>query len=85
MIYTCQIFKVQAGNRICIVNADGTGFRRLTTDEYQNSVYPYLSPDGRSVIYAAFRKSNVYEIYEMNIASGAVVQLTNRLGRPERA
>ncbi|MBK7456451.1 MAG: PD40 domain-containing protein [Anaerolineales bacterium] len=80
IVYTCQIFKVQAGNQICIINADGTGFRRLTTDDSKQHYYPSLSPDGRSVIYAAFRESNVYEIYEMNIASGAVVQLTNRLG-----
>ncbi len=80
IVFTCQIFKVQASNQICIVNADGTGFRRLTTDNTRQHYYPSMSPDGKSVIYAAFREENVYEIYEMDIATGNVTQLTNRLG-----
>ena len=80
IVFTCQIFKVQASNQICIINADGTGFRRLTTDDTKQHYYPSLSPDGKSVIYAAFRQANIYEIYEMNLATGNVVQLTNKLG-----
>jgi len=78
--FTCQIYKVQASNQICIINADGSGFRRLTTDGARQHYYPSVSPDGQSVVYAAFREANVYEIYEINIASGEVKQLTNRLG-----
>jgi TolB protein len=80
IVFTCQVFKAQASNQICIVNADGTGFRRLTTDDTRQHYYPSLAPDGKSVVYAAFREENVYEIYEMDIASGDVTQLTNRLG-----
>jgi len=80
IVYTCQIFKVQASNQICIINADGSGFRRLTTDNTRQHYYPSLSPDGKSVVYAEFRQANVYEIYEMDIASGVVTQLTNNLG-----
>jgi len=80
IVYTCQIFKVQATNQICIINADGTGFRRLTTDDTRQHYYPSLSPDGKSVVYASFRQANIYEIYEMNLATGNVVQLTNKLG-----
>ena len=80
IVFTCQIFKVQASNQVCIINADGTGLRRLTTDENKQHYYPTISPDGKSVVYAAFREANIYEIYEMNIATGSVVQLTNRLG-----
>ena len=78
--FVCQIFKVQASNQICIINADGSGFQRLTTDGTRQHYYPSMSPDGQSVIYAAFREPNIYEIYEMNIASGNVTQLTDRLG-----
>ena len=78
--YTCQIYKVQASNQICLINADGTGFRRLTTDDTKQHYYPSISPDGKSVTYAAFREANVYEIYEIKLASGNVIQLTNRLG-----
>jgi TolB protein len=80
IVYTCQIFKVQASNQICIINADGTGFRLLTTDDTRQHYYPSLSPDGKSVVYAAFRQANIYEIYEMNLATGNAVQLTNKLG-----
>ena len=79
IVFTCQIFKVQASNQICIINADGTGFRRLTTDNTQH-YYPSLSPDGKSVVYAAFLEANIYEIYEINLATGSVKKLTNKIG-----
>jgi TolB protein len=80
IVMTCQVFKVQASNQICIMNADGTGYRRLTTDDGRQHYYPSLAPDGGSVVYAAFREANVYEIYEMSLADGSVRQLTDRLG-----
>jgi TolB protein len=80
IVYTCQIYKVQASNQICIMNVDGTGFRRLTTDNNRQHYYPSISPDGQSVLYAAFREENIYEIYEMNLNSAEVKQLTNRTG-----
>lgn len=86
IVFTCQIFKVQASNQICIINADGTGFRRLTTDDTKQHFYPSLSPDGKSVVYAAFRDANVYEIYEFQLATGVATQLTDQfgvLGAPE--
>lgn len=78
--YTCQIFKAQASNQICVIHADGTGFRRLTVDDTKQHYYPSVAPDGASVVYAAFREPNIYEIYEVNIASGVITQLTDRLG-----
>ena len=78
--YTCQIFKAQASNQICIINADGTGFKRLTVDNTKQHYYPSVAPNGGSVVYAAFREPNIYEIYEVNIASGVITQLTDRLG-----
>jgi TolB protein len=80
IVFVCQIFKAQASNQICIINADGSGFRRLTTDNNRQHYYPSIAPDGNSVIYASFREPNIYEIYEMNITSGNVTQLTDRLG-----
>jgi TolB protein len=78
--FTCQVDKVGAIEQICIINVDGSGFRRLTTDSSRRHFYPSISPDGGSVVYASFREANVYEIYEMDIATGEVEQLTNRLG-----
>ncbi|GAB4503130.1 MAG: hypothetical protein Fur0043_01220 [Anaerolineales bacterium] len=80
IVFTCQIYKVQSSNQICIINADGSGFRRLTTDASRQHYYPSLSPDGNSVVYAAFREENLFELYEMNLTTGEVRQLTDRLG-----
>lgn len=80
IVFTCQIYKYQAAEQVCIMNADGTGFRRLTTADNVRHFYPSLSPDGRKVLYAAFREENVYEIYSYDLASGSVDRLTNRSG-----
>jgi TolB protein len=80
IVFTCQIFKVQASNQVCIMNADGSGWRRLTTDNSRQHWYASLSPDGQSVFYSAFREANVHEIYEMTLVDGNATQLTNRLG-----
>lgn len=77
IVFTCQIFKVQASNQVCIMNADGTGFRRLTTDDSRQHFYPSLSPDGLSVFYAAFFETNNYEIYELRLSDGNVRRVTN--------
>ena len=80
IVFTCQIFKTRYADQICIMNADGTGFRRLTTEGDIRHFYPSLSPDGRKVLYAAFRQENVYEIYSYDLSDGSVERLTNRLG-----
>jgi TolB protein len=80
IVFTCQIFKVQAMEQICIMNADGSGIRRLTTEDNLRHFYPSLAPDGQSVLYAGFREQNVYEIYSLNLNDNSVDQLTNRMG-----
>jgi TolB protein len=80
IVFTCQIFKVQAGNQVCIMNADGTGYRRLTWQDNLQHFYPSLSPNGQTVLYAGFREANVYEIYSLNVAGGMELRLTNRIG-----
>lgn len=80
IVFTCQLFKVQAMDQICIMNADGSGMRRLTTDDNRRHFYASLSPDGRKVVYSSFRESNVYEIYSLDLDDGRVEPLTDRLG-----
>jgi Tol biopolymer transport system component len=75
IVYTCQL----AGDQICLVNADGTGFRQLTSDSVKHW-YASISTDGLSIIYSAFLEDNIYEIYEMDLASGTATQLTDKLG-----
>ena len=80
IVFTCQIFRVTAANQVCIMNADGSGFRRLTTDDSRQHFYPSLAPDGQSVLYAGFREENVYEIYKLDLSDGSIDRLTNRIG-----
>jgi len=80
IVFTCQVYKFQSSDQICIMNADGTGFRRLTTENNIRHFYPSLSPNGRRVLYSAFRQENVYEIYSYQLADGSVDRLTNRSG-----
>lgn len=80
IVFTCQLLKVQAMDQICIMNADGSGMRRLTTEDNLRHFYPSLAPDGQRVLYAGFREQNVYEIYSLNLNDGSVDQLTNRMG-----
>jgi len=80
IVFTCQIFKVQASDQVCIMNADGTSFKRLTTDDSRQHFYASLAPDGRSVVYSAFYEANNHEIYELNLNDDRVDRLTNSLG-----
>ncbi len=80
IVLTCQVYQDISSEQICIMNSDGSGYRRLTTQDNYRKFYPSLSPDGKSVVYSEFREDNVYEIYELNIATGQTQRLTDRLG-----
>ncbi len=80
IVYTCQI----KGDEVCIINADGSGWRQLT-DSSSASYYASLSPDGESVVFVGKETGNT-EIYELNLSSGKTKQLTHLktdLGSPE--
>jgi TolB protein len=77
--YTCQIYNYRSNEQICIINADGSGWKRLSAEDGFRHYYPSLAPDGDSVVYSAFRENNVYEIYEVNL-DGNATRLTDRLG-----
>ncbi len=80
IVFTCRIFG-DLPDQVCIVNADGTGYRRITWWDKVESYYPSLSPDGRSVVFTS-NLTTVYEIYEMDLSTEIPVQLTDHLGEP---
>ena len=65
IVYTCQIFKDNNRNQICLMNADGSNQRRLTTDDHADHFYSSLSPDGKTIIFSS-NETGAYEIYEMD-------------------
>ena len=45
--------RVEGGAQVAIVNADGSGFRELTSGPNNNG-FPSMSPDGRRIVYRTF-------------------------------
>jgi Tol biopolymer transport system component len=58
-----------------VVNADGSGRARLTTDP-SNEADPAWAPDGRSVVYSSDRDSRG-DLYRLVIDTGEVTRLTH--------
>lgn len=79
IVYVCQVFSVQERDQICIINADGTGQRRLTTEDDARHFYPSLSPDGQSVLYSSNQNGN-FEIYEFALETDQLTRLGGIVG-----
>ena len=62
------------------MKADGSDFKRLTTENNIRHFYPSLSPDGQSVLYSAFYAENNYDVYQLDIADGSQDRLTSSYG-----
>lgn len=81
IVMTCQITKEISKEQICMVNADGSGYRRLTTEDDVRHYYPSVAPDGGSVLYSAYSKDTKrYEIYELNLVTNETSVLTSAFG-----
>jgi TolB protein len=65
-------------NQICMINADGSGFRQLTNDA-TNSYYPAISPEGNSIVYASNR-NGIFDLFEFSLANSQISQLTYSIG-----
>jgi Tol biopolymer transport system component len=79
IVYVCQIFTLQSRDQICIMNADGSGQRRLTTNDNARHFYPSLSPDGLSVLFSSDLNGN-FEIYELVLATNQLTRLGAAVG-----
>ncbi len=68
-------WREQNNYEIYVMNADGTGVTRLTSDPASDYT-PFWSPDGTKIAFASDRDGN-FEIYVMNADGTGVVRLTN--------
>jgi WD40 repeat protein len=66
IIYTCQMDNIFGHDQICMINADGSGFRQLTNDLLHQHFYPSWAPDGNSFVFVGSH-SGSSKIYEMNL------------------
>ena len=73
--YVCQISKRSARNQICLINADGSGQRVLTTGGNYDDFFPSVAADGASVLFASNRTGR-YQLYEIDLITNLVSQLT---------
>ncbi|MEI7846837.1 MAG: hypothetical protein WCK35_13635 [Chloroflexota bacterium] len=76
--FVCQIFKTQAQDQICIINADGSGWRRLTENDKVRSFYPSITPDGNSVVFSSNSAGN-FKLFEISLV-GLVSPLGDTVG-----
>jgi Tol biopolymer transport system component len=69
-------------NEICTINADGTGFQRLTTNS-SNDDTPAFSPDGEKIAFCHKPDQSLpyQHLYVMNYDGSNVIQLTSEAGR----
>ncbi len=71
IVYVCQMFRNVTTDQLCIINADGTGQRRITTDDEARHFYPSFSPDGQSVLFSSdMGRDGYFQLFEQNLATG---------------
>jgi len=75
IIFTCTRNGI---NQLCIINADGTGLKRLT-DHNAHDYYPTFLPQGDSIAFASNRNGS-FDIYLMLLDSLKIYQLTSGIG-----
>jgi len=80
IVYTCEVIRDNVYDQICIISADGTGQRQLTDTE-GSAIHPSLSPDGSQVVFVS-NMTGDHDIYELDLATGAIGRLTFGLGDP---
>jgi TolB protein len=75
IVFTCTIEKY---NQLCLMNADGSGWKRLT-DRNANDYYPAFAPDGVRIVYVS-NKTGLFEIYLRYLALDEEQQLSDGIG-----
>jgi Tol biopolymer transport system component len=75
IVFTCTIEKY---NQLCLMNADGSGWKRLT-DRSANDYYPAFSPDGTRIVFVS-NQTGLFEIYLRYLALSDEQQISDGIG-----
>lgn len=65
-------------NQLCLINADGTGYARLT-NQLAHDYYPIFGPQGGSIVFASNR-NGAFDLYLLVTTTGKLYQLTDHIG-----
>jgi TolB protein len=76
IVFTCTRGEY---NQLCIINADGTDYQQLSSQEISNDYYPVFSPNGSQLMFASNRKG-AFDIYLMVFGQRELFQITNNIG-----
>jgi TolB protein len=66
--------------QICVMNADGSGTKALTSDNTLAFYNPEWSPTGKTITYFVERGDNKDQIWTMNVDGSGATLLTNNIG-----
>jgi TolB protein len=66
-------------NQLCIINADGTDFQQLSSDQFANDYYPNFSPEGNSLVFASNR-NGPFDIYLLMFGQRSLFHITDHVG-----
>lgn len=65
-------------NQLCLINADGTGYQRLTNFN-RHDYYPVFAPQGDAIVFASNR-GGAFDLHMLLLSSGKRYQLTDGIG-----
>lgn len=66
-------------NQLCMVNADGTGYRQITNVQAHN-YYPVYSPQGGSIVYASNQNGGYFDLFLFVFEGSRLIRLTENIG-----
>jgi TolB protein len=70
------------GREIMIMNADGSGKKKLTSNNYADE-YPALSPDGKTIVFSTNRTGDGWKLFLMDIDGSNQRDLGLEITSPE--
>jgi TolB protein len=66
-------------NQLCMVNADGTGYRQITNVQAHN-YYPVYSPLGGAIVYASNQNGGYFDLFLFIFEGSRLLRLTENIG-----